>query len=69
MQYRFYTVDYQRMPGIVPTLETNHGVRLLGEEVNDLALALVTPLRADDYHGLCHLATHLFDGPTIGSLN
>ena len=69
MQYRFYTIDYQRMPGIVPPLESNHGFGLLGEKVNDLALAFVTPLRADDYHGLCHLATHLFDAPTIGPLH
>ena len=69
MQYCFYTIDYQRMPGIVSSLESDHGIGLLGEKVNDLALAFVTPLRADDYHGLCHLATHLFDAPTIGPLN
>src|SRR5690349_10524405 len=44
----FFTVDHQRMSGIVATLKTYDHVGIGGEEVDDLALALVTPLRADN---------------------
>ena len=35
-------------PAFGPALVAAHDVRLLGEQVDDLALALVAPLRADD---------------------
>src|SRR5258708_1904812 len=38
------------MAGIMPALETHHDVGLLGQPVDDLALALVTPLGSDDDH-------------------
>ena len=42
-----------RVAGVVAALEADHGVGLLGEEVDDLALALVAPLGAD-YHQSRH---------------
>jgi hypothetical protein len=39
------------MAGVVSPLETNNEIRLAGEQVNDLALALVTPLRSH-HHGI-----------------
>ena len=38
-----------RVPGVVAALEADHEVRVLGEQVGDLALALVAPLGADDH--------------------
>ncbi len=69
MQYRFYTIDYQRMPGIMPSLETNYGLGFFGEKVNYLALSFVAPLSAYHYHRLRHLTTHFFDDPATGLLN
>jgi hypothetical protein len=43
-------VDDQRVPGIVAALEARDHVGPLGEPVDDLALALVAPLGADDHH-------------------
>src|SRR3954468_15382608 len=40
--------DDEGMAGIVAALEANHDIRPLGEPIDDLALALVAPLRADD---------------------
>jgi len=46
-------VDDQRMAGIVAALEAHHHVGALRQPVDNLALALVAPLRADDNH-ICH---------------
>ena len=43
-------VDHQRMAGIVPALEADHDVGLLGQPIDDLAFALVPPLGADHDH-------------------
>ena len=43
-------VDDQRMAGIVAALEADHDVGLLGQPVDDLALAFVAPLGADHDH-------------------
>ena len=53
-QDRLLAVDDQRMAGIVSALEAHHAICMVGEPVDDLALALVTPLGADHYHVLCH---------------
>ena len=47
--------DDDRVPGVGPALIAAHDVRILGEQVDDLALALVAPLRAD-HDGRWHLA-------------
>ena len=43
-------VDDQRMAGIVAALEAHDDVGAFRQPVDDLALALVAPLRADDHH-------------------
>ena len=43
-------VDDQRVAGIVAALEAHDDVGLFGQPVDDLALALVAPLRPDDHH-------------------
>ena len=43
-------VDDQRMAGVVAALKAHDDIGLLGEPVDDLALAFVTPLGADDDH-------------------
>jgi hypothetical protein len=47
-------VAHDGVPRVVATLEADHQVRPLGEEVDDLALALVAPLGAHD-----HYASHV----------
>ena len=60
-------VDDQRMPGIVPALEARDHVGPLAQPVDDLALALVAPLRADDHHvahaGPLPLAVRVIEHP------
>ncbi len=43
-------VDDQRVAGIVAALKARDHVGALAQPVDDLALALVAPLRADDHH-------------------
>ena len=43
-------VDHQRVAGVVAALEAGDHVGPLAQPVDDLALALVAPLRADDHH-------------------
>ena len=45
--------DDDRVPGVRPALVAADDIGLLGEQVDDLALALVAPLRPDD-HGRGH---------------
>ncbi len=47
------TADDQRMAGIVAALEAHDHVGALAEPIDDLALALVAPLRAD-YRDISH---------------
>ncbi len=42
------------MAGIVSALEAHHGTDALRQQVDDLALAFVAPLRTDDYYILTH---------------
>ena len=48
VQHRLHTVDHQGVASIVAALETYDSGRALGQEIDDLALALVAPLGADD---------------------
>ena len=43
-------VDDQRVAGVVPALKAHDDVGLLGQPIDDLALAFVAPLRADHHH-------------------
>ena len=51
-------IDDQRVPGIMSALKAHDDVGLLGEPVNDLALALVSPLGANHDH-IGHAASFL----------
>src|SRR5688500_6935755 len=48
-QDRPRTVDHQRMSGVMTALEADDRGDALRQEVDDLALTLVAPLRADDH--------------------
>jgi hypothetical protein len=45
--------DHQRMAGVVAALEAHHALGPVGKPVDDLALALVAPLRADHHYIAC----------------
>ena len=49
VQLERLAVAHDRVPGVVAALEPHHHVAALGEQVDDLALALVAPLGADDH--------------------
>ena len=56
MEYGFHSVDHQRMAGVMATLESNHGVGLICEVIDDLSLSFIAPLGTNhDY-----IATHDF---------
>ena len=48
MKDGFFTVHYQSMTCVIATLEADDDVGVLGEEIDDLAFAFVSPLGADD---------------------
>ncbi|MNT65589.1 hypothetical protein D3C72_2035830 [compost metagenome] len=54
MQNGFFAIDHQGMTGIVATLVAHDSCSLFGEQVDDLALALIAPLGAQDYDILTH---------------
>ena len=62
-QNGFLAVDPEGMTGVVTPLEAHHTLRRLGEPVNDLTLAFVTPLGADYHNILAHVAYQLKVGP------
>jgi hypothetical protein len=49
MQNELVVADVNRVTGIRATLVASHDVRFLGQNIDDLALALVTPLAADHH--------------------
>jgi hypothetical protein len=53
-EHGLLAIDDQRVAGIVATLEPGHGRGAFGEQVYDLALALVAPLGADDDDEFTH---------------
>ena len=46
--------DHQRVAGVVTALKARHRHRAFGQQVDDLALAFVTPLHADDDDEAAH---------------
>ena len=54
MQDGLLTVDHQGVASVVTALITHDCSGLLGEQVDDLALALITPLGAQDDDILTH---------------
>src|SRR5262245_1842569 len=53
-------IDYERMTGIVAALEAHDDIGALGQPIDDLALAFVAPLRADD-HDIGHVKVLRFE--------
>src|SRR6185295_16430452 len=53
-QHGLLAADDQRVPGVVTALEAGHRGGALGQQVDDLALALVAPLGADDDDEFAH---------------
>ena len=49
------TLDHQRVASVVSTLESNYRAGTLGQQIDDLPLALVTPLGADYNDVLTHV--------------
>ena len=54
MQDCLLAVDDERMSGVVTALEPHDGRGTIGEEIDDLPLALITPLGANDDDILAH---------------
>jgi hypothetical protein len=57
MQYGFLTADHQCVTGVMAALKTHYGIGLIGEQIDNLALAFVTPLGTQHHDGFihCHL--------------
>ena len=53
-QHRLAAADDERVPGVVAALEAHDALRVLGQPVDDLALALVAPLGSDDDDVFAH---------------
>jgi hypothetical protein len=58
MQYGLLAVYNERVPGIVPALESSHGIDTLGEDIDDGPFAFVAPLSADNDDVTSHLRPH-----------
>ena len=54
VQYGFFAVDNQRVARVVAALVTHYSGSMFGQQINDLAFALITPLGAQDYDILTH---------------
>src|SRR5690606_40901263 len=48
-------IDHQRVAGVVAALEAGHGGHQVGEQIDDLALAFVTPLGAQHNYVFSHV--------------
>lgn len=55
MENRFLAVDHQRVARVMTALKTDHAFGAFGENVDQLALALVSPLGADHDNVLSHV--------------
>jgi hypothetical protein len=42
------------MPGIVTTLKTHHGVSVTAQQIDDLTLALISPLSSENHDAVIH---------------
>jgi hypothetical protein len=50
----FLAVNYQGVTGIVPALEANNRSDLIGQQINNLTLAFITPLGAQHNNVFTH---------------
>src|SRR5690606_35775476 len=55
VKHGLLAADHKRVPGVVPALEAHHGGCPVGQQIDDFALALIAPLRADDDDVISHL--------------
>ena len=55
-QNGFLAADDQGVPGVVAALKAHHRLRLIGQQIDDFALALVAPLQTDHDQVLTHCA-------------
>jgi hypothetical protein len=53
VQHRLLARHDQGVAGIVAALEAHHALRAVGQPVDDLALAFITPLGADHHDVFC----------------
>ena len=53
VEYERFVGDVHGVTGVCPALVANDPVRALGEDIHQLALAFISPLRADDDDGAC----------------
>ena len=68
MQNSFFTIDNQRVASVMTTLITHHSRGLIGQEVNDLTLAFITPLGAQNNYVFTHHFISVKKKPTTSSL-
>ncbi len=54
MQDGLRAIDNQGMSGVMPSLEAYNHVCALGQEIDNLALALIPPLHTNHYDVFCH---------------
>ena len=54
MQDGLFTLDNQGVTSIVATLKAHHRVGLVGQQIDNLAFALIAPLGANDNYVLAH---------------
>jgi hypothetical protein len=50
--------EFDRMPGIVASVVTGHGVEAVGEEIDEFSLSFVSPLAAEHGEGLDSVERH-----------
>ena len=56
MQYSFFTVNDERVAGVMAALKADYQPGLLGQQIDNLAFAFVAPLRTNHHHVCRHLA-------------
>ena len=64
VQHGLLAADDERVPGVVPALEAHDALCPIGQPIDDLALALVAPLGADDDDVGGHGRDYPFSGRT-----
>ena len=55
-QNGLFAIDPKRVAGIMPALKPYDSLGRFGQPVNNLAFAFITPLGADHYNVLAHIA-------------
>ena len=60
LKHKFFAFDNDRMPGVVAAGISRDERKVVGKDVDNLALALIAPLRPHDYRRFAwlHFVTH-----------